>query len=144
MRFLGHPVHVILVHFPIALWPAHTALHFAAAWLPAGAATLAGFWLLAAGTALGWLATVCGAADLLALSRDPAGHASLRTGLIHAALNGTAVLGFTALTIVEATHYPDIALNRLSLALETLAVLAMFVGNYFGGALVWGKTPVPR
>ena len=136
MRLLGHPVHVMLVHFPVALWPAHAGLQLFAAWLPAGAAVTVGFWLLAAGTALGWLAAIFGLTDLADLwaENDPS---RLTAGIVHALVNGTALLGFTAILVLEYRVYPTIQHGAAFLAAEAVLLAAMFAGNYFGGAVIW-------
>src|SRR5690348_7591383 len=107
MRIRGHPVHVMLVHFPVALWPAHAALHLFSARLPAGVAGVAGFWCLAAGTGLGWLAAGCGLADLLDLSRA-GDDRRLRDGLWHALINGSVLGAGTGVLAFEYPHYPAI------------------------------------
>jgi uncharacterized membrane protein len=130
----------MLIHFPVALWPAHFALHLCAGLLPAEVSSVGGFWLLAAGTLLGWAAAFCGAFDLVALWQ--AGDPRLRTGLVHAAVNGTALGGFTLLAAIETAHYPAIRDGAGFLGLEALLLVAMFAGNYFGGKIVWGE-PAP-
>jgi uncharacterized membrane protein len=138
MRFFGHPVHVMLIHFPVALWPAHAALHVFASFLPAGVSATAGFWLLAGGTALGWVAAFFGASDLLAIwtSDD---RSLLKPGLIHGAINGTVLLGFTSLLGLEYLNYPHISHDVAFLVIEGALLVFMAVGNYFGGELVWPK-----
>lgn len=140
MRFFGHPVHVMLLHFPVALWPAHFLLQIFTSRLPPGAAASVGFWLLVGGTALGWLAGLCGAADLVALwKNDP--RAGLTSAMYHAGINGTVLMGFTALTAVEYGAYPDIHHGMLFLSSEGCLLGALMLGNYFGGAVVWRENP---
>jgi uncharacterized membrane protein len=140
MRLFGHPVHVMLVHFPVALWPAHTALHVFASQLPAGVSAVAGFWLLVGGVGLGWLAAGFGAADLLEIWRA-GDYSRLNSGITHAAINGAVLLGFTCLLAVEYSSYPEIRHGAGILATEAALLVAMGVGNYFGGAVIWPKTP---
>ena len=138
MNIRGHPVHVMLVHFPVALWPAHAALHFISPQLPAGVAGVAGFWCLVAGTGLGWLAAGCGLPDLLAVQRegDPR---RLMAGLWHAGLNGTVLVAFTGLLALEYPRYPAITHGPLFLGAEVLLLTALGAGNFFGGEMVWRK-----
>ena len=126
----------MLVHFPVALWPAHAGLHAFAAQLPAGVSAIAGFWLLAAGTALGWLAALAGAADLLGLWREQ-DKPRLASALPHGLINGSVVTGFTVLFAMEYAHYPAIAHGAAFLAVEAGLIFAMFAGNYFGAAVIW-------
>lgn len=137
MRLRGHPVHVMLVHFPVALWPAHLAVHAFGAHLPEGAAGVAGFWLLAAGTGVGWLAAIFGASDLLSWPEktDPA---QWRAAYWHLGLNG-AVLGcYSIIAALEWARYPAITTDPIDLAIEALLLLVLGCGNFFGGEIVWG------
>ncbi|HVZ64062.1 MAG TPA: DUF2231 domain-containing protein [Lacunisphaera sp.] len=136
MRFRGHPVHLMLIHFPVGLWPAHAALHCFRALLPAGVAGVAGFWCLAAGTALGWLAAACGLADLLELSRT-GDDRRLRDGLTHGLINGTVLAAATILLAFEYPHYPAIAHGPGLLGAELLVLVLLGVGNFFGGEIIW-------
>jgi uncharacterized membrane protein len=138
MRVLGHPVHTMLLHFPVALWPAHWALHLFAMRLPPGIGAVA-FWLLAAGTGIGWVAALCGAADLLGIWRE-GDAARLTTGIIHGSVNGCVLAGFTCLVAEEYSRYPAIAHGAPFLVAEGALLAAMFAGNYFGGTLVWRRS----
>jgi uncharacterized membrane protein len=141
MRLLGHPVHVMVVHFPVALWPAHWALHLGAARLPAGAAGAVAFWLLAAGTTVGWLAVLAGVSDLVALSRQ--GPSSrLKAALVHAGLNGAVLIGFTLLAALERQDYPAIAHGPTVLTGEGVLLALLALGNHFGGRVIW-ESPKP-
>ncbi|MBI3884496.1 MAG: DUF2231 domain-containing protein [Opitutae bacterium] len=126
----------MLVHFPVALWPAHAALHLFGGQLPAGVAGVAGFWCLAAGTALGWLAAGCGLADLLGLPRE-GDQRRLNDALRHAVFNGTVLLAYTGILAVEQARYPVIAHEPGFLAAEIFLLLVLGVGNFFGGEVVW-------
>ena len=141
MRLFGHPVHVMLVHFPIGLWPAHVALQLFAAKLPAGA-DQAAFWLLVAGCCLAWVAALCGAADLVALSATPERRA-WRSALTHAVINGTVTAAFTGIAVVEYAAFPAVHHSGWLLAGEIVLLGLLFVGNFFGGAVVWNAPP-PR
>ena len=139
MRFLGHPVHVMLVHFPVALWPAHWCFHVFARWLPPGLAGPGAFWLLAGGTGVGWLAAVAGLADLIPLSRT--GGRPLSRALMHAAINGSVLLAFTVLVELEWPHYPAIAHGTRTLVAEGAVLALLGAGNHFGGAVIWERMP---
>lgn len=128
----------MLVHFPVALWPTHWGLHVASGWLPTGLAGVAGFWLLAAGTVLGWLAAACGALDLLRFSRN-ADQSLLNRGLLHGGVNGSIVLGFTVLLGLEWRGYPGISHGSGWLTIEAVLLGAMLAGNYLGGTIDWRR-----
>ncbi len=142
MRLLGHPVHVMLIHFPVALWPAHWGFHLLAGRLPVGLAGAAGFWLLVAGTGLGWLAAACGGMDLIALSQGE--DRRMVTGAWqHGLVNGTVLLGFTVLLGLELPRYPQVTHGPAFLAVEAALLAVLTVGNYLGGRLVWAARPAP-
>jgi uncharacterized membrane protein len=140
VRIFGHPVHVMLLHFPVAFWPAHFVLHLLGGRLPPGAAGVVGFWLLAAGTSIGWLAALCGVSDLLALQRAGEERRVSRA-INHGLTNGTVLLGFTGLLATEYPHYPGIAHGPLFLSVEVVLLLALGVGNFLGGMIVWSDHP---
>lgn len=136
MRLFGHPVHVMLVHFPIALWPAHWGFHLLAHRLPDGLAGVAGFWLLLAGTGLGWLAAGAGFADLIVLGQKDKGG-SQSGAWRHGLVNGSVLFGFTVLLGLEQPLYPTIAHGPAFLAVEGGLLGLLGLGNYLGGSLVW-------
>lgn len=142
MRLFGHPVHIMLVHFPVALWPAHAGLHLFASLLPNNVPAIAGFWLLAVGTALGWVAAFFGATDLLTfwLEED---RTRFKSGAIHGAINGTVLLAFSFLLATEYVAYPKITHPTGFLVAEVALLVAMAVGNYFGAAVIWPHSPKP-
>lgn len=129
----------MLVHFPVALWPAHWMFHLLADRLPPTTAGIAAFWVLVSGTIFGWLAAGCGLGDLLVFSRTDAAHALNQT-LKHAALNGTVLLSFSVLLGLELQSYPVISHGKGWLGIEAGLLGIMIVGNYFGGKIDW-RTP---
>jgi uncharacterized membrane protein len=128
----------MLVHFPVALWPAHEFLHIFASKLPPGSAAVVGFWLLLAGTAVGWTAAFTGLSDLLSELKTNPGK-SLRGGFIHASINGSVLCGFSVIAAYEYSIYPAITHGIGFLAAETSLLLALVVGNYFGGTMIWPR-----
>ncbi|MBM9504207.1 Rieske 2Fe-2S domain-containing protein [Actinacidiphila acididurans] len=84
-RWLGHPVHPVLVQVPVGAWISSAVLD----WTPGGsrsAAVLIGVGLAGAGPAV-----LAGLVDWAELE-----HEQARVGLLHAALNTTAVACYTA------------------------------------------------
>ena len=126
----------MLVHFPVALWPAHWLFHVFSEWLPPGVGALAAFWLLTGGCVAGWLGAIAGLTDLVGLSREP-DRSRLTLGLVHGGINGVALLGFSTLAIFEYAAYPQIVHGTGMLVGEAAMLAALFLGNYFGGAIVW-------
>jgi uncharacterized membrane protein len=136
MRVLGHPVHVMVIHFPIALWPAHWFLQLFSAMLPQPGGGIVAFWLLVTGTGLGWLAAFAGAADLIEVLRSP-DVGSHRAGWWHAGVNGSVLAAFSVLALVEYANFPHVVHGWPMLVGEAAVLAALMVGNYFGGAMVW-------
>lgn len=136
MRFFGHPVHVMLVHFPIALWPAHWGFHLLSHRLPEGLAGGAGFWLLLGGVVLGWLAAGAGFLDLI-VSDQADKNFSLAGAWRHGVVNGSVLLGFTILLGLERSTYPVVTHGPVFLVIEGVFLVLLGLGNYLGGLLVW-------
>ncbi|MFT3867694.1 MAG: DUF2231 domain-containing protein [Nibricoccus sp.] len=126
----------MLIHFPVALWPAHAGLHIFASKLPSGMAAVTGFWLLIAGTALGWLAALAGVSDLLGILKENSPPKTSR-GFIHASVNGSVLVAFTTIAIMEYAHFPTISHGAAFLIAEGALLAAMGIGNFFGGSLIW-------
>lgn len=129
----------MLIHFPVALWPAHAALHYFGPQLPAGVAGTVGFWCLVVGTGLGWLAAGCGLIDLFRLQREGDSR-RLLDGLWHMMLNGTVLVAYTSILAIEYSRYPIITHGPVFLGMELLLLMALGVGNFFGGEIVWRKS----
>jgi uncharacterized membrane protein len=137
MRFLGHPVHVMLVHFPVALWPAHWLFHLFARQFPEGLAAHAGQWLLTAGTSMGWIAAFCGLADLADLRSHPDPEVKA-SAYRHALINGAVLAGFSVLLAVEYTSQPT-SHGWIFLSTEGLLLGLMLIGNFWGGRIIWNQ-----
>lgn len=148
MRLFGHPVHPIVVAFPIAL------LGLTPVWDLAGSlgvindAKLVAYYSELAGLVGGGLALVTGFVDLLkVLNAGPAGPAGdtaragqsakvVNTALTHAGL-GFAVVSLFA--IAFALRGGSSAEPRtVVLILEWLGALCLGVTGWFGGHLVFG------
>lgn len=87
---------------------------------------------------MGWTAAFAGLSDLLSeLRTNPS--KSLRGGLIHASINGSVLCGFSVIAAYECSIYPAITHGTGFLAAEASLLLAMVIGNYFGGTLIWPR-----
>lgn len=143
MKLGGHPIHPALVHFPTALFPMHWGFRLCGEWLPDGVGAVAGFWTLAAGVALGALAVAFGALDLVDLAEGKRPEA-LRRGLWHGGLNGSLWVAFALALWWEWQSYPDISYGAFALAAEGVALAALFLGNYLGASIIWGRGGLAR
>ena len=130
---MRHPLHPALVHFPVACWSLAVAadfasLHFgAAAWAWSGG-------LLATGCATAVAAILAG---LLELARVPEGVA-MRDAYLHMSAMLVALLLFATRLLLRLDHLKPLAPNIASLLLDTGGFLALAVGGWLGGKLVYG------
>jgi uncharacterized membrane protein len=130
---MRHPLHPALVHFPVACWSLAVAadfasLHFgAAAWAWSGG-------LLAVGCAMAVVAMLAG---LLELARVPEGVA-MRDTYLHMSAMLVALLLFATSLLLRLDHLKPLAPNIASLLLDTGGFLALAVGGWLGGKLVYG------
>jgi uncharacterized membrane protein len=130
-RFLGHPIHPMLVPFPIGLLA--TSLIFDIICLSTGAAKWAEIarWLIAAGLIGGVLALIPGLIDFIAI---PAKTRAKAIGLLHAAGNATVMaLFFTSWMLRTSASYDA---GIAPVILSALGVCLMLVTGWLGGELV--------
>jgi len=128
----GHPIHAILIPFPIACFTL-TLLTDIAYWQTSNLMWLHfSEWLLFAGMVFGALAAVAGAVDLL-VRRDVR---SQRPAWRHA-IGGVIVLCLAFVN--NFVHAGDgwTAVVPYGLALSAVTVLVMIITNWFGRAMVY-------
>src|SRR5213592_1852524 len=98
MKILGHPIHVMLIHFPSALLvldPLFSAL-------ACGAGPLTPHYVFIStgvGVVFGWLAVLTGIVDVLKLWQEK--HPAVNRALIHGAVNSTVLMGFTFFMLIN-------------------------------------------
>ena len=132
LKVLGHPVHPMLVMFPVALLV--TAVIFDVIDTVGGPDFLGevAYWNITVGLVGGLLAAAAGAFDLLAL---PTGTRAKRVGLTHAAANVAVILLFAAVWVVRLNADTRAAGGAL-IAIEVVAVAILGVSAWLGGELV--------
>ncbi|MEU7711487.1 DUF2231 domain-containing protein [Micromonospora chalcea] len=132
LKVLGHPVHPMLVMFPVALLV--TAVIFDVVDTVGGPDFLGevAYWNITVGLIGGLLAAAAGAFDLLAL---PVGTRAKRVGLTHAAANVAVILLFAAVWVVRLNADSRAAGGAL-IAIEVVAVAILGVSAWLGGELV--------
>lgn len=130
-KFLGHPIHPMLIVFPLGLLA--TAVIFDIMALARGWPWLfnAGYWMIAAGIIGGLMAAVFGLIDWLAI---PAGTRAKNIGFVHGAGNVIVVALFAASWWLRRPA-PD---NPSSTALvpSFVAFALALVTSWLGGELV--------
>src|SRR5579863_7796395 len=131
-RLFGHPIHTMLIVFPLGLLA--TAVAFDIVGLVGGDAGWfrISFWMIAAGVIGGLLAAVFGFADWLSI---PAGTRAQRIGLWHGAGDVVVVLLFIVSWFLRrpAPEAPPIAAFVSSFVAVALALLT----GWLGGELVF-------
>ena len=132
IKVLGHPVHPMLVMFPIALFVA--AVIFDVIDVAGGPGFLGelAYWNILVGLIGGVLAVVAGAVDLLAV---PSGTRAKRVGVAHAATNIGVLLLFAAIWAVRMAADNRAAGGAL-VAIEVVAIAGAGLGAWLGGELV--------
>ncbi len=120
-RWLGHPVHPLMVQLPVGAWMSSAVLD----WLPGGGRASAV--LLATGLAGAGPAAVAGLVDWAELEPQQA-----RVGLLHAALNTTALGWYAASLAARLTRHP---VRGRAYALAGLATVA--VAGAVGGHMAY-------
>jgi uncharacterized membrane protein len=130
-RLLGHPIHQMLIVFPLGLLA--TSLFFDIARLSSGNPQwgVISYWLIYVGIITALVAAVFGLIDWLAI---PAGTRAKRIGLLHGGGNVVVVLLFIGSCLLrrDAPGNPEGAAIFLSVA----AVLLALVTGWLGGELV--------
>jgi uncharacterized membrane protein len=130
-KLLGHPIHQMLIVFPLGLLAMAVVFDLLAIGLAEGYWSEIAYWMIAAGVITGLLAAPFGFIDWVAI---PSGTRAKRIGAIHGAGNVVVVLLFAASWLMrgDAPRTPD----GLALALSFAAgALALFTG-WLGGELV--------
>ena len=131
-KLLGHPVHPMLIVFPLGLLA--TAVAFDIVGLAQGDASwfAISFWMIAAGIIGGLLAAVFGLVDWWAVR---SGTRAKAIGLWHGASNVIVVLLFIGSWFLRrpAPQAP----SSTALALSFIAIVVALVGGWLGGELVY-------
>ncbi|MGB2568838.1 DUF2231 domain-containing protein [Micromonospora citrea] len=132
LKVLGHPVHPMLVMFPVALLVTGTLFDVVDT---VGGPDFLGevaYWNITIGLVGGLLAAAAGTFDLLAI---PAGTRAKRVALTHAAANVAVVLLFAAVWVVRLNAESRAAGGAL-IAIEVVGLALLGVSAWLGGELV--------
>jgi len=136
MKILGHPLHPLLVHFPTALFPMNLALGIIAFTSGNTVFSQSAFFCLAGGAAMGVLTVMTGLLDLFHISKS--NKKAVATVIYHAGLNAPVILIYVVLAYKEWNLYPDLPIPGTgNLVFKGVLVFILFVGNYFGGQLIY-------
>ena len=130
-KLLGHPIHPMLIVFPLGLLATAVAFDVVALVQNDSSWFHISFWMIAAGINRPLCAAVFGLIDWLTI---PAGTRAKRIGLWHGALNVLVVLLFAVSWLIRnaGQQIPSSGALVLSFA----AVVVALVGGWLGGELV--------
>ncbi len=132
LRLAGHPLHPLLVHFPIALWTIAIAAELGG-WAAGRDWWAVSFDCQALGAIAAIVATAAGVADYAAL---PRAHPAADTAVFHMMAMGGAWLLFVsslALRGLPASQTPPLVATAAAVA----GFLVMAIGGWLGGRLVY-------
>lgn len=133
MRFFGHPIHPMLVHFPIAFWTLAAAAYVAAAAGAGGPAHRLALFANAIGLVMALPAVVAGLLELRTLGEQP-----FNVAMLHMMAMLTAWILFLVALLLPFVH--SIAAPTATIGSAACAVvgfLAMAAGGWLGGRLVY-------
>lgn len=135
MKLFGHPIHLMLIHFPSALFPMDFVCSVMGRYTQNESFIDASFYAICGGVILGWLAIVFGTFDLInVFEKHPE---AMKKALVHGCLNSTVIIVYTVIAYVQFRHYPLLPANSNSLLLlKAGTIVLMIAGNYLGGSLI--------
>jgi len=140
-KILGHPIHLMLVHFPAALFPFSLILDGIFLWNENETLIIAGNYAIGTGIVLGGFAAVFGFIDLLAIKSNKAAE---DIGALHAIIASSVTFFYVVLLLVR-LKLGIIDHSMILLICNFLLVGILFYGNFLGGQLVLkhgiGKEP---
>jgi uncharacterized membrane protein len=133
-KFLGHPIHVMLIHFPMAMFPVGFIFDLLSCLKEDKIFAIFGFYCMGIGLVSAILAAIFGLADFLRLPDVQ----TIRTkALIHGGINILVVFVYLGLFIFRLPDYPDqknvsIMLNIVN----AILVLGLAISAHLGGDLI--------
>jgi uncharacterized membrane protein len=135
MRIFGHPVHPMLVHFPIAFWTVTAVAYgFVASGAGEPAVTLAKF-ANGAGLIVALLGMLAG---LLELRSIDSSSDAMRVATWHLMIMSSAWFCFLVALLLSISTTFDQAMVRVGeVACSGVGFLLMAVGGWFGGRLIY-------
>ena len=135
MRLFGHPVHPMLVHFPIALWTVAVAAYVVSAAEVSELADIIARFGNIGGLTMSMLAMVAG---LLELGSIDSQSEAMRVATWHMMIMATAWVCFLLALLVSISAGLDHAAAQMSAAACALVgFVLMGVGGWYGGRLVY-------
>lgn len=132
MAIAGHPIHPVLIHFPVAALMALVATDVAFLVTEDFFWARAGLWLAGVGTLGGWLSGVIGLLDLVIVSRIR----RLVTAWCHA-IFAVMLLSLGSFNWLLRVGDPAALIAPLGLYVSLLSATLIAITGYLGGRLVY-------
>jgi uncharacterized membrane protein len=129
---LGHPIHQMLIVFPLGLLAMATIFDAIAAIYPLPHLEITSFWNIVVGVGTAVVAAVFGFIDWAAI---PANTRAKRIGLVHAGVMLVVTALFAASAVLRMDNVGH-ATGKPSLVLELGAFVLAGIGGWLGGELV--------
>src|SRR5437773_3986911 len=135
-KWLGHPLHPILVHVPMAMWPGAFIFDLLSQWNIGGNASVRlAFYAIVFGLTASLLAAPTGLIDWTGIKKE---KPAWKIGLYHMALNLIALLLFAInLGLRWSTFREDTKVAATPLLLSALGTLLLVGSAYLGGRMVY-------
>ncbi len=128
MKVFGHPLHLLLIHFPAALFPMDVVCAFLGYRSGDASFVSASFYAMTGGALLGILAVVTGTWDLLGVMNTH--PQALKKALIHGGINTVVVMAYCFLAWNAYKTYPALVADSLSLLIFKGSIVAfLLVGH---------------
>jgi uncharacterized membrane protein len=135
MKIFGHPMHMMLIHFPSALLPMDLACSVIYLFTKDVTFTNASYYSMCGGVALGWMAIIFGLFDLLNIFKSK--PEAMRKALLHGGINSAVIIAYSVLAFLQYRNYPKLEPDGSSMvAIKFIIITFMIVGNYLGGSLI--------
>lgn len=134
-RLFGHPIHSMLIHFPIALFIAGVIFDYSGLLLDEPLLWQASRYTITLGVVLGFGAAFFGFIDYIHLENC---DIIFRKASLHATIQATVLIIFLVLAVMRWADYPNVYIpSIIELSVEVITLAGMLAGNYLGGELVF-------
>lgn len=129
----SHPIHPMLVSFPIGLWVTALIFNLIALGQNNGSLFAAGFYCVIAGCVGAVLAAVAGTIDFVSVV--PPQSSAKNRGLLHGGLNSLVLLLFIYIAYRQGS--PALRPDGLTIGLMVIGVIILGISGWLGGTLVY-------
>src|SRR6266404_7937131 len=135
-KWLGHPLHPILVHVPMAMWPGALIFDLLSRWNVGGNASVRlSFYAIGFGLAASLLAAPTGLIDWTGIKKE---KPAWKVGLYHMALNLVVIVLFAInLGLRWPTFRDATEVTAVPLLLSAIGTLLLIGSAYLGGMMVY-------